>query len=165
MSRVIPFRRLDPQRRLQLYEAAERKKFRSDAIFFVALFSGVALVVYTLMVLTLPASSGEKLWLAWLIFIVAFSKLLLANGLFFGLLAHDESVEAERAARQKRASTRGLAHLTGLLPPLPEIHKPKVRVVRGSSGTAADKPSPGNQPRPNPPRSARSRPRPDGPRA
>lgn len=131
MSKVIRLERRDPQRRRELQEAAERKKIRSDAIFFAVLFSGVALLMYSLMVLMLPTSSSEKLWLAWLIFAIAVSKLLVANGLFFGILAHDAHAQTQR---KPRGPTRALPRLTAMLPALPELRpRPKVRVIRGAN--------------------------------
>ena len=53
---------------------------------YMAMFSAIALTMYTVAVITAFDSLDDTLWLVWLIFVIALSKLILANGVCFMLM-------------------------------------------------------------------------------
>ncbi|GEM_PF-5634592 len=63
------------------------------------LFTAVALIVYTAAVLAVPGEEVETLWFVWLIFVVAVSKLLLANGFIFAAIGADKRESARRTTK------------------------------------------------------------------
>lgn len=91
-----------PDPRLIVPEESEADCARQLAAYALA-FTGCALVMYTAAVLAVWDSSGEIIWLLWLVFVIAFSKLLLANGFLIAVLRADRKAHAELAAQQEKA--------------------------------------------------------------
>ncbi len=108
MSKVVPFRR-PPKRstRSLLTDYTDESSSTRHLWVHVLLFSAIALVMYTAAVLAIPGDSTEKLWLIWLVFVIAATKLIIANGLIFAMTRSDSESEAAR----KLSSTRRLAEL------------------------------------------------------
>ena len=104
MAKVVPFRRpARPTAELE-EEAGSRRQLRVH----VTLFSAIALVMYTVAILSVPSEIGDELWMVWLVLVIAVSKLALANGLFLAVWRRDkrEVDRATRATRLRRSSGR-----------------------------------------------------------
>ena len=131
MSRVIRFSPRIKRLRPPLVKPADEQKERRRIAIFVAAFLTVALILCTVVVLAAPNSLDERIWLVWFIFLGGLSKVLLANGLFLGLLHHDRQSESELQLQlARRRATRSLPRLTRQLPFLAEIPHPRPTVRR-----------------------------------
>lgn len=91
-----------PDPRLMPQEESEEDSAKQLAAYALA-FTGCALAMYTAAVLAVCDSWSEILWLLWLVFVIAFSKLLLANGFLIAVLRADRKARAELAAREEKA--------------------------------------------------------------
>ncbi|HLH77409.1 MAG TPA: hypothetical protein VKV28_11435 [Candidatus Binataceae bacterium] len=110
---------------------ADEQKDRQRIAIFIAAFLTVALILCTVTVLSSPNSLDERIWLVWLIFLGGLSKVLIANGLFLGLLHHDRQSQSELQLQlARRRATRSLPRLTRQLPYLAEVPHPRPTVRR-----------------------------------
>jgi hypothetical protein len=131
MSTPTPLfdRRPSPRRqRQQSGLGVDEKREQTQVAIFIGLFSAIALVMCAMAVIVSGDSLDGKLWLIWLIFVGGLSKLLLANGVFWGMLHHDAQTKLEQATRTRSHATRSLSPATGKLPPPPRI--PPSRPIR-----------------------------------
>ena len=114
MKTVVPF---EPRARRAAAPDPVAEDSHRALIVFVVVFSAIALVMYTAAVLAASTSHDERLWLIWLVFVIAITKVLLANGLLFLFLqsdAHSKARSRPRGVsrtppdrRLERAKTRG----------------------------------------------------------
>jgi len=106
-NKVVPFRR--PVTRSESSgpgDCAEERRENRHLWVHAMLFTAVALMVYTAAVLAAPGEGVEKLWLVWLIFVVAASKLLVANGFIFAAIGADRKESARQAAKPRAPALR-----------------------------------------------------------
>jgi hypothetical protein len=124
MSKVVPFRK--PLRQNDVYRIAELQDDSRPSRHLrihVLTFTVIALLMYTVAVLSVPWETSDKLWLGWLVLVIAISKLALANGLFLGVTRADQ--QEQSMARETR-----LHHGTRSTKPLQEhphlrLHRPR----------------------------------------
>lgn len=88
--------------RMVLPDESEEQAARQLAAYALA-FTGCALAMYTAAVLAVWDSWSETLSILWLVFVVAFSKLLIANGLLVMVLRADRKQLADLAAQEESA--------------------------------------------------------------
>jgi hypothetical protein len=142
MSTATPlFDRRSPSRRLrhQTNPARDEKNERTQVAIFIGLFSAIAIVMCAAAVVVSGDSLDGKLWLVWLIFLGGLSKLLIANGVFWGMMRQDEQTKVDEAARTRRA-TRSLPRTTGMLSTPPRPAPPRIVRGRGTLTLAASNP-------------------------
>jgi hypothetical protein len=79
---------------------------------YMAMFTAIALTMYTVAVITAFDSLDDTLWLVWLIFVIALSKLILANGVCFMLMRSESNSQTDDSASTSiRRRTTVLPHL------------------------------------------------------
>jgi|GEM_PF-5155403 len=131
MSRIIRLRSRIRRLERPFAKPADERKDRRKIAIFVGAFLTVALILCTVAVLSAPNSFDERIWLLWLIFLGGLSKVLIANGLFFGMLHQDRQSQSELALQSaRRRATRSLPRLTRQLPYLAEVPHPRPVVRR-----------------------------------
>jgi hypothetical protein len=97
MSSVIRLERRRPRIREveMLPEMESEEDSRRHLWIYMATFSAIALTMYTVAVITAFDSLEDTLWLVWLIFVIALSKLILANGICLMLMRSESNARTE----------------------------------------------------------------------
>jgi hypothetical protein len=102
MSSVIRFERRRPRiRNVEIFPQMEsEEESRRHLWIYMATFTAAALTMYTVAVVTAFDSLEDTLWLVWFIFVIALSKLLLANGLCLMLMRSERKAEEDGKGEQ-----------------------------------------------------------------